>query len=128
MGVNDSMAQQFYELDIWKKGYELSMEVYEITSQFPIEEKFALTSQSIRSANGIIANIAEAHGRYYYADKIRILYIAIGELEETQSHLRVALGRKYINKNKFDILDNEYEGLRVGINRYIQYLQKERMK
>ena len=70
------MAKKFYELDIWKKGHELLMKIYEVTAHFPSEERFSLISQILRSAIGIIANIAEAHGRFYYADKVRILYIA----------------------------------------------------
>lgn len=116
------MAKQFFELDIWQKGHELLMEIYAITVSFPPEEKFSLVSQLIRSAISIIANIAEAHGRYYYADKIRVLYIARGELEETQSHLRIALARNYISQRDFNHLNKEYEGLSVGINKYINYL------
>jgi len=116
------MAKKFYELDIWKKGHELLMKIYEVTAHFPSEERFSLISQILRSAIGIIANIAEAHGRFYYADKVRILYIARGELEETQSHLRIALARNYICEKDFNYLNDEYEGLNVGINKYINYL------
>lgn len=92
------MAGTFRELEIWRKGYELLMRIYKVTSKYPPEEKYNLTSQTQSSANGVIASIAEAHGRYYYADKVQVLYISRGECEETQSHLSVALGRKYITK------------------------------
>ena len=116
------MAQKFYDLKIWQNGYKLLMEIYDLSVNFPAPEKFSLVSQMIRSANGVIANIAESHGRYYYADKVRVLYTARGEIEETQSHLRVALGRKYINQEDFNNLDDNYEGLIKGINRYINFL------
>ena len=86
------MTKAFYELRIWQKGYELLMEIYRITSTFPKKEQYGLTSQLRNSANSVIANIAEGHGRYYFADKVRVLYTARGEVEETRSHLRVALG------------------------------------
>ena len=76
------------------------------------------------SGNSVIANIAEAHGRYYFADKTRVLYTSRGECEETRSHLSVALGLKYINKKTFDYLDKEYEELTKGINAYIRSLKK----
>ena len=120
------MAQKFNQLNIWSKGFDLLMEVYNLTSGFPVEEKYALLSQLIRAANGIIANIAEAHGRFYFADKVRILYIARGELEETQSHLQVAFARNYISDKDFNHLNNEYEGLGIGINKYINYLIKSK--
>ena len=120
------MNKKFYELNIWKKGYELLMKVYEVTGKYPPEEKYGLVPDTRRSANSVIANIAEAHGRYYFADKVRVLYISRGEAEETQSHLRVALGRNYISKDDFEYLDNEYEGLKIGINNYIQSISKQK--
>jgi len=117
------MAGSFYDLKIWQKGYELLMETYQITSNFPKEERYGLTNDLRRSANSVIANIAESHGRYYYADKVRVLYIARGEVEETRSHLKVALGRKYIDQLTFNRLDKEYEGLSKGISGYIKSLR-----
>jgi len=40
--------------------------------------------------------------------------------------LRVALGRNYISKDDFEYLDNEYEGLKIGINNYIQSISKQK--
>ena len=118
------MAGSFYDLNIWKKGYALLMEIYKITATFPKEEKYGLTTQLRDAANSVIANIAEAHGRYHFADKARVLYIARGECHETRSHLRVALGLKYIVKSTFNHLDKEYEGLSKGISSYIRSLKK----
>ena len=69
-------SDSFRNLKIWQKGYDLLMEVYDTAEKYPREEKYNLISQTIRSANSVIANIAEAHGRYYYADKVRVLYTA----------------------------------------------------
>jgi four helix bundle protein len=113
------MSKRFLDLRIWQEGYDLLLEIYEITTFFPDHEKYALTSQITRSANSVIANIAESHGRFHFADKIRVLYLARAELEETQSHIKVASGLKYINKEKYNQLFNRYDGLRIGINMYI---------
>jgi four helix bundle protein len=118
------MAKKFHELNIWKKGYALLMEIYKITAAFPKEEKYNLTTQMRRSANSVIANITEAHGRYYFADKTRVLYTSRGECEETRSHLRVALGLKFIDNQVFTNLDQEYEGLTKGISFYIRSIRK----
>jgi len=115
---------EFRELNIWKKGYVLLLVIYKITSTYPKEEKYNLTSQTRSSANSIIAQIAEAFGRYSFADKVRVLYQARGEEEETRSHLIVANGLGYIAKTKFENLDAEYRGLGAGINSYINSLSK----
>jgi len=122
------MANKFYDLEIWRIGYGLLMNIYKISSGFPKEEMYALTSQIRRSANSVIANIAECHGRYHYADKIRVLYISRSELEETQSHLRVAAGLRYYDENKLKSLDKKYEELNKKINQYIGYLSRKKRK
>lgn len=115
---------EFYELKIWQKGYELLIRIYIATSKYPREEKYNLISQTRSSGNSVIAQIAEAFGRYSYADRIRVLYQARGETEETRSHLRVALGLKYLDREEFAFLDREYRGLGAGINFYIKSLSK----
>lgn len=116
-------GREFSDLNIWQKGYELVLEVYRVTSNYPREEKYDLTSQTRRASNSIIANIAEAHGRFYYADKIRVLYQARGETIEIRSHLRVAFGLGLLDDATFQKLDRSYEGLGAGINAYINSIQ-----
>lgn len=117
------MATSFKDLNIWKKGFDLLMRIYEIVKNYPSEEKYILIDQTVRSANSVIANIAESHGRFYFADKNRVLYQARGEVEETRSHLMVAYGRKYISQKDYFELDSEYEGLFKGISSYIESLK-----
>jgi four helix bundle protein len=122
------MGDSFKELKIWQKGYDLLMKVYEVTNKYPPEERYGLALDTRRSANSVIANIAESHGRYFFADKIRVLYIARGEVEEVRSHLKVGFGRKYLSKENYEFLDREYEGLGVGINFYIQETEKQKQR
>lgn len=120
------MAKSFYQLNIWKKGLELLLYVYKVTSKYPGEEKFNLITQTRGSANSVLANIAEAHGRYYFADKIRVLYQSRGEVEETRSHLMVAYHLEYLSKEDFEYLDKEYEGLAKGISSYIGSIEEQK--
>ncbi|MBT3538591.1 four helix bundle protein [Candidatus Parcubacteria bacterium] len=118
------LYKDFYELDIWKDGYSLLMKVYYETDSFPSEEKYSLTSQLRRSGNSVIANMSEAHGRYYFKDKNRTLYIARAEIVETRSHLAVAFGRRYIKREKFVELNDSYCKLAKDLNLYINSLKK----
>lgn len=122
--------KKFYQLDVWQDGFELMKEIYEISSKYPDEEKYSLISQSRRSANSVIANTAEAHGRYHFKDKIRIYYIVRGEIEETQSHLWVAYSQKYIEKEKWLDLERRYEKVKIRVNNQINdwHSQDERKK
>ncbi|MFH0829004.1 MAG: four helix bundle protein [Candidatus Kerfeldbacteria bacterium] len=120
------MPQSFYQLDIWKNGYTLVLNVYRITERFPTSERYGLIDQLRRSANAIIANIAESQGRHSFNDKIRVLYQSRGEVFETRSHLKVAEGLGYLPEEEFNSFDHEYEGLLIGLNAYIKYLAKAR--
>ncbi|PIR76164.1 MAG: four helix bundle protein [Candidatus Magasanikbacteria bacterium CG10_big_fil_rev_8_21_14_0_10_42_10] len=120
-----STYKDFHDLQIWKTGYELLMNVYTLTASFPGDEKYALSDQLKRSANSIIANIAESHGRYTYKDKTRVLYITRGEIVETRSHLAVAYGRGYIKQSTFTDLNRRYTMLTQQLNLYIKNLQNK---
>jgi four helix bundle protein len=48
------------DLKVYKLGYQLAMEIFEITKKFPSEEKYALTSQIRRSSRSICLNLREA--------------------------------------------------------------------
>lgn len=116
------MSKSFRDLKIWQKGYHLLIKVYEVTGNYPSEEKFGLVTDTRRTANSIIANIAESHGRYFFADKVRVLYISRGEIEEIRSHLSVTHELSYLSEDDFRFLEKEYKGLEKGINSYIKNL------
>lgn len=118
--------KKFYETDIWIEAYELQKDVFDLTRKFPKEEKYGLGGQLNDSSNSVVANIAESHGRYHFADKIRVLYIIRGEVEETQSHLIVAVSRRYASKEEITHLVERYERLKMKINGYIGDLSRKK--
>lgn len=120
------MAGSFRDLEVWQEGLRLLVKIYKITAKYPSEEKYNLTSQTRSSANGVIASISEAYGRYHFADKIRVLFIGRGECYETQSHLSVALELQYISDKEFAELDSAYTVLARRVNSYIESLRKKK--
>ena len=120
------MASDFRQLNIWKKSHELMLKVYQLTVSFPKEETFNLISQLRRAALSVPANIAEAHGRYHYAETIHFLYNARGSAEEVRSLLIASRDLKFISKDEYKYLETEYEGLIKGINSFIKTLREQR--
>ncbi len=86
-------------LNVYKKAYTLAMEVFELSKHFPLEERFALTSQIRRSSRSICLNLREAWAkRRYEAHFISKLTDCDGENGETESSLDFARDCGYISK------------------------------
>lgn len=86
------------ELTIWKKAIDLTVEVYDITRNFPSEEKFGLISQLRRASVSISSNIAEGAGRNSDKEFVHFLGIANGSAFEVQTQIIIAYRLKFIDK------------------------------
>jgi four helix bundle protein len=85
------------ELRVYKKAYELAMRIFELTKNFPPEERFGLTGQIRRSSRSVCLNLREAWAkRRYEAHFISKLTDCDGENSETDSSLDFAKDCQYI--------------------------------
>jgi four helix bundle protein len=55
------MLNNYKELKVWQKAYQLCLEIYKVTKAFPKEERYGLTSQIRRAAVSVPSNIAEGY-------------------------------------------------------------------
>lgn len=81
------MLKNFKELKVWQKAYQLCLDIYQITKDFPGDEKYGLSSQTKRAAISIPSNIAEGYGRKTIPDYVRCLYIAYGSTCELETQV-----------------------------------------
>ncbi len=75
----------YKDLEIWQEGVRLVSNFYKLTSDFPKEENYGLTSQMRRAAISVPANIAEGYARNHRAELRQFLYIALGSLAELET-------------------------------------------
>ncbi len=94
----------FTDLDAWREGHKLVLKIYELTSKFPQDELFGLTSQMRRCAVSITSNIAEGFGRRSFKEKTQFYFISQGSLTELQNQLLIARDVGLIDKSAFDSL------------------------
>ena len=82
--------RNFKELEIWKIGFEIALESYRLTREFPDEEKFGLISQMRRASVSIPSNIAEGCGRSSDKDFTRFLGVSMGSSFELETQTLIA--------------------------------------
>ena len=91
----------FEKLDVWQEAIQFADLMYELTGDFPGEERFGLTSQMRRAAVSISSNLAEGSSRISRTDFARFVEIATGSLFEVVSQSTIALRRRIIARNDY---------------------------
>jgi len=98
------------DLDVYRLAFDTAMELFELSKEFPAEEKYSLTDQIRRSSRSVCTNLAEGwRKRRYKAVFVNKLTDAEQEAAETQTWLEFALACKYITQEIFTNLDEKYE-------------------
>ena len=93
--------RDFKRLQVWEKSHNLTLKIYELTSQLPREEIYGLTSQVRRACASIPTNIAEGCGRGSSPEFARFLQIALGSASETEYLILLAHDLKYFNTSQY---------------------------
>ena len=112
--------QDFKKLTVWEKGHDLTLRVYQMTKDFPVEEKFGLTSQLRRSCASIPANIAEGCGRGGRKELPRFLQIALGSAKESEYHLLLARDLKYISMEVYVEVNSKLDEVKRMLTGFIR--------
>ncbi len=84
-------------LIVWQRSMQLVIAMYELTDQFPDEEKFGLVSQMRRAAVSIPSNIAEGRRRGTKKNFLSFLRIAYGSGSELETQIEIS---KALRKTK----------------------------
>jgi len=96
---------RFQDLLAYKKGFDIAMEIFEVTKSFPKEETYSLIDQIRRCSRSVTITIAEAYRKRDYPKYFHSrLTDADAENSETQGWLEYALACKYISQEKHDYL------------------------
>ena len=97
------------ELQVFQLAFQASMKIFELSKNFPKEEKYSLTDQIRRSSRSVCANLAEAFRKRKYPKYfVSKLMDCEGEAAETQVWLLYALKCGYIEANVKEELNDKY--------------------
>ena len=108
--------RNFRDLEVWKLGKEIAVDVYEITEGFPSKELYGLATQMRRAAVSIPSNISEGFNRYHNKEYRQFLHVALGSCAELETQIEIGSELKYMDKAQregiLEKLDHESRMLR----------------
>ena len=108
------------DLKVWTNSINLVTMIYQVTSDFPKEELFGITSQMRRAAVSIPSNIAEGAARNSTKEFNNFLSIALGSASELEIQILISRNLSYLNSNNSEKLLNDLN----EIQKMIQGLMK----
>jgi len=104
--------QYHWQLEVYKMSVAAAMKIFEISKNFPIEEKYSLMDQVRRSSRSVSSNIAEAwRRRRYEGSFIDKLNISESEAAETQVWLEYSVKCKYLDREIGRELNKIYDNI-----------------
>lgn len=124
MNHESSKIKSFTDLNAWKEGHKIVLEIYLITRKFPKEELFGLTSQIRRSAVSITSNLAEGFSRKSLKEKVQFYRIALGSTSELQNQLLISKDINYLNQSNFTRIAEQTIVVSKLINGLIKVIKK----
>jgi four helix bundle protein len=107
------MVNSFRELIVYQKAHKLAMEIFNLSKNFPKEEKYSLTDQIRRSSRSVSSCIAESWAkRLYIKAFVNKLTDSLGEEYETEDWLCYSVDCKYITSDEYSKMISGYDEVR----------------
>ena len=119
----------FRDLTVYKKSFLLAMEIFKLTKLFPVEERYALTSQLRRSSRSVSRAIGEGYRKRSYPNHfINKTTDADMENTETQISLDFAYACGYMTEDVNMELRSKSEEIGRMLNHMIENPKKYQRK
>ncbi|MFD2541835.1 four helix bundle protein [Lacinutrix gracilariae] len=114
----------FKKLKVWQDAIALVSDNYKLTRSFPEIEKFNLVSQMNRCAVSIPSNISEGSSKSTNRHFKKYLENSLGSAFEWETQLIVSYNERYLNKNKFEELENKISQIQKMLGKFIDNLEE----
>lgn len=115
----------FKSLVVWQKAYQFTLDIYKLTSKFPKEELYGLTSQLRRAAYSIPLNIAEGYTRSGNKEFLQFLTISRGSSAEIETLLLLARDLHFISVEEYQIFESNRKEITKVLQGLINSVRKK---
>lgn len=95
----------YEKFEAWRVTHQLALEVYRVTSKWPVSERYQLTSQTRRAALSAPTNIAEGAAKRGVREFRRYLDISLGSLSELSYLLRFSRDCGILSETSYSALE-----------------------
>jgi len=122
---HDLVMSGVQNLIVYRKAFELAMEIFQMIKSFPKEEKYGLISQIRNSSRSVCSNIAEGYRkRQYPAHFVSKISDADMENTETQVWLDFSLKCKYIDDKIYNLYLEKSQEIGKLLNHMMKHPEK----
>ena len=97
----------YRKLNVYQLSKTLVKDIYGMTAEFPVNEKYALSDQMRRAVVSVPSNIAEGTSKTSPKEQCHFLEISYGSLMELMCQTEIAYDLCYINKDQFSQIEEE---------------------
>ena len=119
------MGRDYKNIVAWQISHKLTVNIYNLTRNFPKEEIYGITSQLRRAASSVSANIVEGSGRETNKDYLRFLYIARASLKETEYFVLLSKDLGYLSTEDFEFFTENINHSFATLHGLIKAVKKE---
>lgn len=120
----DVSVRTFEDLEAWQKCREVRKFASRVARDLPLDEKFRLADQILRSSRSTTANVAEGYGRFYYQDNLKFCRQARGSLYEVLDHFITGNDEGIIIDEDLYVLRKLFLDAVQVLSGYINYLDR----
>jgi len=122
MRENMEKIKNFRDLKVWQSGKEIALKVYALSSRFPKEEAYGISSQMRRAAVAIPSNIAEGFNRYHNKEYRQFLYVALGSCAELETQIEICSNLGYLMSTDKDSVLEQLDHISAMMRNLIKKL------
>jgi four helix bundle protein len=117
--------RNYRDLQVWTKAHTLTLDLYQLSRQFPREELYGMVTQLRRAACSIGANLAEGCGRRTQAELARFTRIAMGSASELDYHLLLSRDLGFVKNDDYQRVSTLLEEIRKMLTSLLNSIENE---